>query len=147
MYRKNNVNWLQLASSTQWKAWIGYAFENLCFKHLTQIKKRLGIEGVYTELYSFQSLGNKSVLGAQIDLLIDRNDGIINLCEIKFYDQKYTLTKSESQKIQHRIEVFKRITKTKKTIFPTLITTFGAIDNEHKTGFIQQEISLENLLN
>jgi AAA+ ATPase superfamily predicted ATPase len=147
MYRKNNVNWLQLASSTQWKAWTGYAFENLCFKHLTQIKKRLGIEGVYTELYSFQSLGNKSVLGAQIDLLIDRNDGIINLCEIKFYDQKYTLTKSESQKIQHRIEVFKRITKTKKTIFPTLITTFGAIDNEHKTGFIQQEISLENLMN
>jgi hypothetical protein len=147
MYRKNNVNWLQLSSTSQWKSWAGYAFENLCFKHLIQIKKSLGIEGVYTEFYAFQSLGNKNTPGAQIDLLIDRNDGIINLCEIKFNDQKYVLTKSETQKIQHRIDVFKRTTKTQKTIFPTLIAALGSIDNEHTTGFIQQKLSLENLIN
>jgi AAA+ ATPase superfamily predicted ATPase len=147
MYRKNNVNWLQLSSTSQWKSWAGYAFENLCFKHLIQIKKSLGIEGVYTEFYAFQSLGNKNTPGAQIDLLIDRNDGIINLCEIKFNDQKYVLTKSETQKIKHRIDVFKRTTKTQKTIFPTLIVALESIDNEYTTGFIQQKLSLENLIN
>jgi AAA+ ATPase superfamily predicted ATPase len=147
MYKKNNVNWLQLASTNQWKSWAGYAFENICFKHLIQIKKSLGIEGVYTEFYAFQSVGNKLVSGAQIDLLIDRNDGIINLCEIKFNDNTFILTKSETLKIQHRIDVFKRLSKTQKTIFPTLITTFGTNENEHFIGFIQQELSLENLIN
>jgi hypothetical protein len=147
MHKKNNVNWLQLASTSQWKSWSGYAFENVCFKHLMQIKKSLGIEGVFTEFYAFQSVGNKTISGAQIDLLIDRNDGIINLCEIKFCDKKFVLTKTEMLKIQHRIDVFTQITKTQKTIFPTLITAFGAISNEHFTGFIQQELSLENLIN
>jgi predicted AAA+ superfamily ATPase len=146
MHKKNNVNWLQLASTTQWKSWSGYAFENVCFKHLIQIKKCLGIEGVFTEFYAFQSVGSKTASGAQIDLLIDRNDGIINLCEIKFHDKKYILTKSETQKIQQRIEVFKRKTKTQKTIFPTLITALGSAENENHTGFIQQNVLLENLM-
>jgi hypothetical protein len=147
MHKKNNVNWLQLASTSQWKSWSGYAFENVCFKHLMQIKKSLGIEGVFTEFYAFQSVGNKTISGAQIDLLIDRNDGIINLCEIKFCDKKFVLTKSEMLKIQHRIDVFIQVTKTQKTIFPTLITAFGAVSNECFTGFIQQDLSLENLIN
>lgn len=147
MHKKNNVNWLQLASTSQWKSWSGYAFENVCFKHLMQIKKSLGIEGVFTEFYAFQSVGNKTISGAQIDLLIDRNDGIINLCEIKFCDKKFVLTKSEMLKIQHRIDVFTQVTRTQKTIFPTLITAFEAASNEHFTGFIQQGLSLKDLIN
>jgi AAA+ ATPase superfamily predicted ATPase len=146
MHKKNNVNWLQLSNTTQWKSWSGYAFENICFKHLLQIKKSLGIEGVFTEFYSFKAIGNKENNGTQIDLIIDRNDGIINLCEIKFYDKKFSLSKATAQVIQNKIEVFIRETKTRKTIFPTLITSFGTDKNEYTTGFIQQEISLENLL-
>jgi AAA+ ATPase superfamily predicted ATPase len=146
MHKKNNVNWLQLSNTTQWKSWSGYAFENICFKHLPQIKKCLGIEGVFTEFYSFKAIGNKENNGTQIDLIIDRNDGIINLCEIKFYDKKFSFSKATTQVIQNKIEVFMRETKTRKTIFPTLITSFGTEKNEYTTGFIQQEISLENLL-
>lgn len=146
MHKKNNVNWLQLSNTTQWKSWSGYAFENICFKHLPQIKKSLGIEGVFTEFYSFKAIGNKENNGTQIDLIIDRNDGIINLCEIKFYDKKFSLSKATTQVIQNKIEVFIRETKTRKTIFPTLITSFGTEKNEYTTGFIQQEISTENLL-
>jgi AAA+ ATPase superfamily predicted ATPase len=146
MHKKNNVNWLQLSNTTQWKSWSGYAFENICFKHLSQIKKSLGIEGVFTEYYSFKAIGNKENNGTQIDLIIDRNDGIINLCEIKFYDKKFSFSKATTQVIQNKIEVFMRETKTRKTIFPTLITSFGTEKNEYTTGFIQQEISLENLL-
>jgi AAA+ ATPase superfamily predicted ATPase len=146
MHKKNNVNWLQLSNTTQWKSWSGYAFENICFKHLPQIKKSLGIEGVFTEFYSFKAIGNKENNGTQIDLIIDRNDGIINLCEIKFYDKKFSFSKATVQVIQNKIEVFIRETKTRKTIFPTLITSFGTEKNEYTTGFIQQEISLENLL-
>jgi AAA+ ATPase superfamily predicted ATPase len=146
MHKKNNVNWLQLSNTTQWKSWSGYAFENICFKHLQQIKKSLGISGVFCEFYAFQARGNKNNTGTQIDLIIDRNDGIINLCEIKFYDKKFSFNKATTQVIQNKIEVFIRETKTRKTIFPTLITSFGTDKNEYTTGFIQQEISLENLL-
>ena len=146
MHKKNNVNWLQLSNTTQWKSWSGYAFENICFKHLSQIKKSLGISGVFCEFYAFQARGNKNNKGTQIDLIIDRNDGIINLCEIKFYDKKFSFSKATTQVIQNKIEVFIRETKTRKTIFPTLITSFGTEKNEYTTGFIQQEISLENLL-
>jgi AAA+ ATPase superfamily predicted ATPase len=146
MHKKNNVNWLQLSNTTQWKSWSGYAFENICFKHLQQIKKSLGISGVFCEFYAFQARGNKNNTGTQIDLIIDRNDGIINLCEIKFYDKKFSFNKATTQVIQNKIEVFIRETKTRKTIFPTLITSFGTYKNEYTTGFIQQEISLENLL-
>jgi AAA+ ATPase superfamily predicted ATPase len=146
MHKKNNFNWLQLSNTTQWKSWSGYAFENICFKHLQQIKKSLGISGVFCEFYAFQARGNKNNTGTQIDLIIDRNDGIINLCEIKFYDKKFSFNKATTQVIQNKIEVFIRETKTRKTIFPTLITSFGTDKNEYTTGFIQQEISLENLL-
>jgi len=146
MFRKNTVNWQQLAATPKWKSWAGYVFENICFKHLPQIKKSLGIEGVFTEFLSFQFLGNENQSGAQIDLLIDRNDGIINLCEIKFYDKKYILTKVEAQKIEHRVAVFKQKTKTQKTIFPTLITTFGLNHNEYSVGLIQQELSIERFM-
>ncbi|MEN9303584.1 MAG: hypothetical protein RL264_2013 [Bacteroidota bacterium] len=146
MHKKTFVNWTQLASSQKWKSWTGYAFENICFKHISEIKKLLGIEGVFTQIFSFRSKGNQEDSGSQIDLIIDRNDGIINLCEIKFHDAIYSLSKEEAKNIQRKMAVFKADTKTRKTIFPTLITAFDAVNNENYLGLIQQAISLENII-
>ena len=146
MHKKNNVNWLQLSSTPKWKSWAGYAFENVCFKHLVQIKKSLGIEGVFTQFYSFKSKGNKEKEGTQIDLLIDRNDGIIHLCEIKFYESTFTINKDYAQRLEQKIRVFKSETKTRKVIFPTMITSYGTAVNEHYIGLIQQAITLENIV-
>ncbi|MFN6037880.1 MAG: AAA family ATPase [Bacteroidota bacterium] len=146
MHNKSNVNWMQLSASTKWKAWSGYAFENLCMKHLQEIKKALGISGVYTQCYAFQSRGNKFKNGTQIDLLIERNDRIINLCEIKFHDRVYSLTKDQARKIENKVSIFRSETKTRKTIFPTLITSNGVTLNENYVGLIDQDLTLEDLI-
>ena len=145
MHKKNNIDWLKLSSTPKWKSWAGYAFENVCFKHLTAIKKSLGIDGVFTQFYSFQSKGNQEKEGTQIDLLIERNDGIIHLCEIKFHETTFAITKDYAQRLEQKIRVFKSATKTKKVIFPTMITSHGTNPNQYYIGLIQQAITLEDL--
>jgi len=145
MYKKNNIDWLKLSSTSKWKSWAGYAFENVCFKHLSAIKKSLGIDGVFTQFYSFQSKGSKTNEGTQIDLLIERNDGIIHLCEIKFYETTFAISKDYAQRLEQKIRVFKSETKTTKVIFPTMITSYGTSPNQYYIGLIQQEITLEDL--
>jgi AAA+ ATPase superfamily predicted ATPase len=145
MYKKNNVDWLKLSSTPKWKSWAGYAFENVCFKHLKAIKKSLGIDGVFTQFYSFQSKGSQTKEGTQIDLIIERNDGIIHLCEIKFYESQFVIMKDYAQRLEQKIRVFKSETKTTKVIFPTMITSYGTSPNQYYTGLIQQEITLEDL--
>jgi AAA+ ATPase superfamily predicted ATPase len=145
MYKKKSVNWNQLSQTQSWKIWSGYAFENLCIKHETQIKKALGIASVYTEIGSFYSKGNATNKGTQIDMLINRNDGIINIVEIKFTDKPFTLTKNYAQELQQKLTLFQEYSDTKKTLFLTMITAFGMPENSNYTGFIQQQLSLENL--
>jgi AAA+ ATPase superfamily predicted ATPase len=145
MYKKKSVNWNQLSQTQSWKIWSGYAFENLCIKHETQIKKALGIASVYTEIGSFYSKGNATNKGTQIDMLINRNDGIINIVEIKFTDKPFTLTKNYAQELQQKLTLFQEYSDTKKTLFLTMITAFGMPENNNYTGFIQQQLSLENL--
>jgi len=77
--------WQQIATSQSYKIWTGYAFEALCHKHITAIKKALGITSVYTEISSIYVSNSDKKEGFQIDLIIDRKDDTINLCEIKFY--------------------------------------------------------------
>ena len=121
--------WLSQMDSSRWHAWSGYAFEYLCRYHIQEIKKQLGISGVYTEISAWRS--QKSERGAQIDLVIDRKDKIINICEIKFSTQPYAITKSYADNLQHKVWAFREETGTKKTILLTLITTFGLKQNEY----------------
>jgi uncharacterized protein len=146
IHKQKSINWSILAQSQKWKSWSGYAFENICFKHILQVKKALGISNVFSEIasYSHKAQNNDSE-GAQIDLLIDRNDGIINVCEAKYYDKPFVISKEYATKFQKKISVFQENTKSNKTIFPTVITSFGIQANEHSIGFIQQEIQLEDL--
>jgi len=145
MHRKKNVNWEQLSAGPVWKSWSGYTFESLCMKHLPQVKQALGISSVYTEYSSFISKGTSGSDGTQIDLLIDRKDQVINLCEMKFSEHPFIMTKAYAANIRHKMAVFKNETKTKKAIFPTIISSFGIVKNEHSVGLIQQQVQLDDL--
>ena len=137
--------WQRLSQTSVYKSWSGYAFESLCLKHIPQIKKALQIGGIYSETASFTFKGNDEIRGTQIDLLIDRNDHVINLCELKFYNDKFTLSKSYAEKLQEKRTIFKTISKTKKQIFITLITTYGVSQNKHSLGLVDNTLSLEVL--
>jgi len=146
MHKQKSINWPLLAQSQKWKSWSGYAFENICFKHILQLKKAIGISNVFSEIASYTyKAKNSDTDGTQIDLLIDRNDGIINVCEAKFYDKPFVVSKEYATKLRNKISVFQDNTKSNKIIFPTIISAFGIQENEHSIGLIQQEIKLEDL--
>ncbi len=137
---KSNSSWLHLSNKQTYKIWSGFAFENLCFKHIYQIKKALGINGIVSNEYSWTLKGE-----AQIDLLIDRDDNCINLLEIKYYDGPYEITKGYAAQLQEKVAVFKQSTRTKKNLFVTLLTVFGTKKNEHYLSNITNEIVIEDL--
>ncbi|MFN8347947.1 MAG: ATP-binding protein [Spirosomataceae bacterium] len=137
---KANNSWLHLSNKQTYKVWSGFAFENLCFKHTFRIKKALGIHGIISNEYSWTLKGE-----AQIDLLIDRDDNCINLLEIKYYDGPYEITKGYAAQLQEKAAVFKQNTRTKKNLFVTLVTVFGARKNEYYLSNITNEIVIEDL--
>ena len=119
--------WISKSTGASWAAWSGLAFENICMKHIPQIKKALGISGVYTEhsIWRHKPKSSTDSSGAQIDLLFDRNDRCINLIEIKFSVKEFTIDKKYAEELQQKRWVFMDITKTKKSVFTTMLTTFG----------------------
>jgi len=132
--RKKNItgNWKTLSQTSAFTSWSGYAFESICLKHILQIKEALRIGGIYAKPSSFIFKGDENYDGIQIDLLIDRNDQIINLCEIKFSQKVFTITKSYAEQLRNKKGTFQEVSKTKKLIFLTMITTFGIKENEHQ---------------
>ncbi len=145
MRSKKNINWQQLSATAVYKTWSGYAFENICMKHIEKIKQVLGIAAVYTEVSSIYYKGDAKDKGAQIDLLLDRQDNVINACEAKFYDKPFTITKAYAADLRNKLQVFQQKTATRKTLFLTFITPYGIMKNEHSIGFVQQEVLAENL--
>lgn len=124
--------------------WKGLAFERICLSHIEQIKEALGISQIGTEYYSWRSKNSED--GAQIDLIIERADRIINIFEIKYSEQEYSLQKEEFLKIQNRVETFKQETGTRSTPLPVLATTFGLKKNEYASS-IQKSICMDDLFN
>jgi uncharacterized protein len=137
--------WVELSQTQNYKSWSGYAFESLCLKHIPQIKKALGISGVYAETSSFYQKGTAQDSGIQIDLLIDRKDNVINVFELKFYSGMMSLSKSYSEDLREKITLFKEITKTRKQVFLNLLTTFGLKHNEHSLGLIDKAMTMDVL--
>ena len=137
--------WMELSQTQDYKIWSGYAFESICLKHIPQIKKALSIAGMYSTSASFLKKGTATEKGAQIDLLLDRNDRIINIFEIKFYTDTFTLTKEYALNLKSKMRVFRDTTKTRKHLFLTLITTFGIIPNEHSIGLVDQILTIDDL--
>ncbi|HFA50527.1 MAG TPA: ATP-binding protein [Bacteroidetes bacterium] len=137
--------WKELSQTQAYKSWAGYAFENICLKHIPQIKKALGIAGVYSTSSTFIKKGNQYEKGIQIDLLIERNDHVINICEIKFYNAALTIDKSTAMELRNKMAIFKETTHTRKQIFLTMITTFGIKQNMHSLGLVDVALTMDDL--
>jgi hypothetical protein len=136
--------WLHLASSPSWKSWSGIAFECICLKHTEQVKKHLGIAGVRTT-ESVWRFVEKNISGAQIDLLIDRSDHTINLCEMKYSESEYLINNTYAAELKRKKEIFKKETKTKKTVFVTMLTTFGVQQNKYFHGYADNQLTMDAL--
>jgi uncharacterized protein len=137
--------WLKEAAEDKYKIWAGYAFENLCIKHAEAIKITLGISGIYTETSSYLHKSNEESEGFQLDMVIDRADRAINLCEIKFYNDDVPTTDEFATQLRQRRENFRRVTKTKKTLFNTLITTYGVKHSKSSGSQIDHVITMDKL--
>jgi len=137
-FMKDNV------TSNIMKRWRGVAFEQVFWQHISQINKALGISGVRTSVSAWIIHGDESKKGAQIDLLIIRDDNIINLCELKFSSQPYIIDGEEEMKLLHRVDSLYQTLKRKQTIHLTLITTFGLTSGKH-SGKIQMVVTCDDL--
>lgn len=137
--------WEQLSKQSTYITWSGYAFENICMMHISQIKSALGISGVYTKHSSWKFKGDDALPGAQIDMIIDRADQIIHLCEAKFTKENFTLTRDYAARLRLRKAIFKQATLTKKATFTTLITTYPALQNKYYLEEIDCEITMDQL--
>lgn len=135
--------WTNRIDSSMHRAWTGFAFELLCMNHISQIKSALGISGVATRQCSWRG-EDESGKRTQIDLLIDRRDGVIDLCEAKFASGLYSITKGYESELADKIEVFRNATKTNKSIHLVMVTTFGLSANSH-TSLVQNSITLDDL--
>lgn len=135
--------WSHSMNSPIHNTWAGLSFEKLCLSHLKQIKHALGISGVQTNACSWYSSSTSSPK-AQIDLLIDRKDDAVNLCEMKYSRSEYEIDNEEQKKLERRIEIFRNETKTKKSIILTLVTSEGLKKNAH-SDIIQSLIIVDEL--
>lgn len=141
--------WQAMEGKPQYNSWCGRAFERVCLWHTDQIKQKLGISGVLTNEYAWRYVPKKDSAkteeeGIQIDLLIDRSDGIINLCEMKYSSDKYVINETYQKKLNKRKEIFANVTKTKKALHTVFITTDGLAHNAYASD-IQNEVSLDDL--
>lgn len=138
--------WQILSNAQTYKIWSGYAFESLCMKHVNEIKKALGIQNVYTETSSYRHEGNATEDGFQIDLIIDRKDMTINLCECKYYEATFEITKKYASQLTWRKSAFRSATNTKKNIFTTIISNHAIKQNEYSLEAIDVSIDLSDIM-
>lgn len=139
-YYQNSLNQGKL------NAYQGLSFELVCLEHVRQIKYALGISGVYSKEYSFTCKEDieRGTKGHQIDLLLDRNDGIINMVEMKYCSSTYSLTKNEEENYRKRISDFSILSKTKKGIVFTMITPYGINSNAY-SKIVAKSLTLDDL--
>lgn len=135
--------WLSRLNNPQWRAWSGHAFEYICMNHVGAIKKHLGISGVYTEVSPWRS--QQAEPAAQIDLLIDRNDRVINICEMKFSVAPYSITKAYAGQLANKLTAFRMETNTRKALFLTMITTFGLQQNQYSLRLVKDALDMNAL--
>ncbi|MCK5137824.1 MAG: ATP-binding protein [Bacteroidales bacterium] len=139
----DQTNWLTYIDSPEYRAWSGYAFEQVALYHLPQIKHALGISGVQTSVSSWRSTSKDH--SAQIDLVIDRRDQVINLCEMKYSINPFPIDKRYAEELRNKIGVFRQETNTRKSVFLTMITTFGLKTNSYSAGLVQNDLRMDVL--
>ena len=140
--------WSKLSGTGKISSWSGYAFEQVCLHHIPQIKKALGISGIISNVHSwsckpFIDKNGTPWKGGQIDLLIDRADEVINICEIKYTSDKYDISADYEERLRNRASLFCMVTNTKKAIYHTFITTYGILQNLH-SGIVNSEVTMDD---
>ena len=131
---REDTSWLSVPGTPAYDSWSGHAFEIVCLQHLPQIRQTLGISGVSCQVFCWRSRNTKP--GVQVDLLIDRRDDVINLCEIKYVEGKFSVDAAFERDLLHKVESFRQETGTKKAIQLTMITREGLVPNEHRNAVV-----------
>lgn len=147
-YGKDEHAWSNMNDNPKRRAWAGLTFEQLCKDHINEIKQKLGISGVLSETSTWYIKGSQSDMedskGAQIDIVIDRRDHVVNLCEIKFSVNEFEIDKNYDMAIRNKIEAFNHNTNCRKTIQVTMITTYGIKNNKYRS-IVGKEVVLDDL--
>jgi uncharacterized protein len=135
--------WQKLSLTPAYKAWAGFTFETICMKHVEEIKDALRISGIHSVAGSWIGKGDES--GAQVDLLIDRDDNVINLCEMKFSHAPYRIDRKYAGELSAKVRAFTSATRTRKSVFLTFITTHGLERNAYSAQLVQSELTSDAL--
>jgi hypothetical protein len=144
-FRKEKSTVINNSNTQEWKVWSGLSFENICMYHAKNILKALGLNGMNYSVSAWYHKGNEEMQGAQIDMVIDRADKAINICEIKFNEQPFIVTKKYANDVRLKMATFNYFTKNKKTLFCTFITSGNVVANAEAKALIQKEIVLDDL--
>ena len=134
--------WLSSVDTPMRNAWEGIAFERVCMWHQDAIKAALGISGVSAEISSWRSAKKKD--GTQIDMLIDRRDGVVNVCEMKFSRGEFAIGDAYAKRLRERLELFRSESGTRKSVHLTFVTTYGVKRNEN-ADIVQSQVMLDDL--
>ena len=141
----NEQYWEAVSNKSAWKAWSGYTFESICYKHIDQIKRSLNIPDG-SEVSSWTYIADtKEHDGVQIDLLFSRPDGIVNLCEIKYCKSPFKLDKKYMKQLMYREELYNKVFKTNKQIFHSMIVSGGLKKNMYSEHLITGIVTLDDL--
>ena len=131
-------HWTKMQGTPAHNAWAGLAFERLCLQHVDQIREALRIGGVHANVHAWRSAH------AQIDLLIDRDDGIVNLCEMKFAADEFEVTVTDDRDMKRRMAELRELSGTRKSLHVTYVTTYGLKKNSYAKN-VQSEVILDDL--
>ena len=138
------IDWINIENSAKVTAWKGIAFENVCWNHTERIKTALQIAGVSTKESLWTKKGEESVRGTQIDLIIERKDNVLNMCEMKFYSDEFEVDKDYHLVLVNRKKLLREMVSKKTTIHNTLITTYGLKKRGYWSDFVNV-ITLDQL--
>jgi len=145
---KSNLDerfWQHSVNAPKVNAWRGLSFERLCFWHLQQIKQALGVAGVLTQVYCWRHVPDDVYpIGAQIDMLIERADRVINVCEMKFSPRRFAIDKDYADRLKAKIGTFEQVTKTRAAVQLTIVASAGMLTNKY-SGIVQSEVTLNDI--
>ena len=127
--------WMNNVDSQKINSWRGFAFEDLCLRHVDAIKRALQIAGISSSQSAWAVNGDDEQEGTQIDLLILRKDNVVNMCEMKFYSEEFTVGTNYHKKLVHRTNILQPHLSRKTVIHSTLVTTFGLTYNQYSGDF------------
>jgi AAA+ ATPase superfamily predicted ATPase len=137
--KHKGASWTTLFQQQAYITWCGYVFETICLKHIQQLKKALKCDQIASVNYQWRNEN------AQIDLVIDRNDGVVTLCEIKFYNDELTLDETTLNQLRKKENEFRVATNTRKSIYTCLISTFGAKSNQYSNAILSNNVTMKAL--